>query len=47
LAGGSYPTAVWQPGEVVRGEFDLPYDGSRDRPSLEIGGKQMDLRPMP
>lgn len=27
LAGGAYATGKWQAGELVRGEFDIPYDG--------------------
>lgn len=47
LAGGAYPTAAWQPGEVLRGEFDLPYDGKSNVPRLEVSGKEINLRPLP
>ncbi|MCC6453453.1 MAG: glycosyltransferase family 39 protein [Caldilineaceae bacterium] len=47
LAGGDYPTAMWQSGELVRGEFDLLFDGSSDRPTLEVNGNHAKLRPLP
>ena len=47
LAGGNYPTGKWQPGELVRGEFDLVYDGTGDNPALEIDGDVVSLAPMP
>ena len=47
LAGGAYPTAQWQPGELVRAEFDLPYDGSSALPIIEINDSQQRLRPLP
>lgn len=47
LAGGAYPTAAWQAGELVRGEFDLPYDGSSNTPTLEVNGDSITLRPLP
>lgn len=47
LAGGSYPSAAWQAGELVRGEFDLPYDGGDRRPRLEIEGETLRLAPLP
>ena len=28
LAGGAYVTGNWRAGELVRGEFDIPFDGS-------------------
>jgi mannosyltransferase len=47
LAGGTYPTEQWQPGELVRAEFDLPYDGSNALPVLKINGDDQKLRPLP
>ncbi len=47
LAGGGYPTAQWQPGEVVRGEFDLLYDGGDRTPILEVDGAQLRLAHVP
>ena len=34
LAGGAYTTGKWQAGELVRGEFDIPFTGSDH--SLEV-----------
>ena len=47
LAGGGYPTAQWQPGEVVRGEFDLRYDGGDRIPTLEVDGTRLRLARVP
>jgi hypothetical protein len=47
LAGGAYATAAWQPGELVRGEFDLPYDGSSNVPTLSVNGANTKLHPLP
>lgn len=47
LAGGGYPTGLWRAGEVVRGEFDLLYNGSAATPILQLGEQQMRLRPLP
>ncbi len=47
LAGGGYPTAQWSPGELVRGEFDLLFDGSAHRPTLTVGEQMIDLRELP
>jgi mannosyltransferase len=43
LAGGAYPTSRWHAGELVRGEFDLVYDGTARRPLLTVGGEQVRL----
>jgi len=39
LAGTDYPTTHWQPGEVVRGQYDLfvPTDAAPGTYSLELG----------
>jgi hypothetical protein len=47
LAGGAYPTAAWQPGALIRGEFDLPYDGSSNLPTIEVDGSRRTLTPLP
>jgi hypothetical protein len=47
LAGGAYPTSSWQAGEFVRGEFDLPYDGSNPTATVEINGNRHTLKPLP
>lgn len=47
LAGGAYPTAEWQAGELVRGEFDLIYGGASSQPQLTIGDNTTNLRPLP
>ena len=38
LAGGAYPTGAWQPDQLVRGEFDLLFDGLMEQPAIEISG---------
>jgi len=47
LAGGGYSTAQWRAGEIVRSEFDIPYDGSARRATLEVGGDALRLAPLP
>ena len=47
LAGGSYATGLWQPGEIVRGEFDIRYDGSDDAPRLTVGPDSYRLKRLP
>ncbi|MFN3981142.1 MAG: hypothetical protein ACK4SA_12245 [Caldilinea sp.] len=47
LAGGAYPTGQWQAGELVRGEFDLVYDGAASQPLLSVGDDSASLRPLP
>ncbi|MDE0465121.1 MAG: glycosyltransferase family 39 protein [Caldilineaceae bacterium] len=37
LAGGSYPTSQWRAGELVRGTFEISFDGSDPFLWLEIG----------
>jgi len=46
LAGGAYPTGVWQAGELVRGEFDLVYSGGDPRPVLDVEGMRASLHPL-
>jgi hypothetical protein len=47
LAGGAYPTGEWQAGELVRSEFDLPYDGSSHTPTLQVNGESYKLVALP
>jgi hypothetical protein len=47
LAGGMYPTGDWQTGEIVRGEFDLRYDGMGNRPQLVADGESYQLARVP
>lgn len=47
LAGGSYPTGRWQPGDLVRGEFDMIYDGQDRVPILTVGADQLELASVP
>ena len=47
LAGGAFPTAQWQAGEVIRGDFDLPYDGSSNVAEVRVGNDSYPLRPLP
>ncbi len=47
LAGGTYPTAAWQPGELVRGDFDLFFDGTSRQPSLTVGDQMTRLAKLP
>jgi hypothetical protein len=47
LAGGAYPTGEWQAGELVRGEFDLLYDGAASQPLISVGDDSASLRPLP
>jgi len=47
LVGGNYPTSQWQAGELVRAEFDLPFDGQSATPTLQIGDDTYRLEPLP
>jgi mannosyltransferase len=47
LAGGAFPTAAWQTGELIRGEFDLLYDGSSATPVIEVNGNRHRLKSLP
>lgn len=47
LAGGLYPTAEWQQGTLVRGEFDIRFDGRDTRPVLQVDNEQQRLAPVP
>ena len=47
LAGGNYPTHAWQAGELVRGEFDLLYDGSAQAPVLTVEETSLELMRLP
>jgi hypothetical protein len=47
LAGEAYPTGQWQAGDLVRGEFDLTFDGADDAPVLEVNGDRLPLQRLP
>jgi hypothetical protein len=47
LTGGIYPTGAWAPGALVRGEFDLPYDGTARRATVTVDGDTLRLAPLP
>ena len=47
LAGIEYPTEMWQPGQIVRGDFDLPFDGSSTRVRITVGDEVVRLVPLP
>jgi hypothetical protein len=47
LAGGSYPTASWLPGEIVRAVVEIPYDGTAQRATLQVGQDTLRLAPVP
>ena len=47
LAGGGYPTAEWQAGEFVRGEFDILFDGTNDTPIVTINEHAVRLTKLP
>ncbi len=47
LAGGTYPTGAWQPGELVRTKAELLYTGSTAQPTLVVGDRSLRLAPLP
>lgn len=47
LAGTEYPTEMWQPGQIVRGEFDLRFDGSARQVRVAVGDDAVRLAPLP
>lgn len=47
VAGGSYPTAHWQAGEIVRSKAELLYTGQGRRPQLTIGADTLALQRLP
>ena len=47
LAGGAYPTADWSAGELVRGTFDLLYDGKSSRPIIAVGDASLTVGALP
>jgi mannosyltransferase len=47
LAGRAYPTGQWTASELVRGDFDLLFDGSVRRPALTVGEGMIELRELP
>ncbi len=46
LAGGGYASGLWQAGELVRGEFDIVYDGVSTTPQLRVSDDQLMLAPL-
>lgn len=42
-----YPTQQWQPGDILRGEFDIPFDGTDRVPTLLIGESRLSLVALP
>lgn len=47
LAGIEYPTEMWQPGQIVRGDFDLQYDGRSAQIRVAVGDDVERLAPLP
>jgi len=47
LAGRGYPTGFWQAGELVRAEFDIPFDGADTVPVVRVDGDAYRLAPLP
>ncbi len=47
LAGGSYPTARWRAGELVRSIFEITYDGGDPTLWLEVDGSRTRLGRIP
>lgn len=47
LAGGGYPTAHWQAGEIVRAKVEVLYTGEESRPTLLVGEQELQLAPLP
>jgi hypothetical protein len=47
LAGVDYPTEMWQPGQIVRGDFDVPVDSPANRVRVVVGDDAVRLRPLP
>lgn len=47
LAGGAYPTGSWQGGEFVRGEFDIPFEGTGGQLWLQVAGQRVHLGDIP
>lgn len=47
LAGGDYPTSQWQPNEIVRARFEVPFDGEARRPHLRVEADAIRLHALP
>jgi 4-amino-4-deoxy-L-arabinose transferase-like glycosyltransferase len=43
LGGAAYSTGQWQAGEIVRGQLDVPYDGSSAQAVIEVAGESVML----
>ena len=47
LAGAGYATGQWTGGEIVRGQYDIPYDGTGTRAQVDVAGDSVELAPLP
>lgn len=47
LAGGGYPTAQWQAGELVRAKAELLFRGHSTQPTVAVGDALVHLDPLP
>ncbi len=47
LAGGLYPTGMWRPGDLIRGQFDVLYEGGDRDLWLEAAGRRVRLGTVP
>ncbi|MCX6049885.1 MAG: glycosyltransferase family 39 protein [Chloroflexi bacterium] len=43
----NYPLDQWQAGDLLRGEFDLPFDGTDRTPMVEFAGIKVNLKTLP
>ena len=43
LGGPAYPSGEWQPGEVVRSQMDILFDGTSAQPAVEVAGETLTL----
>ena len=39
IGGPAYPSSEWQPGEVVRSQMDILFDGTNAQPLVEVAGE--------
>ena len=47
IGGPAYPTGAWQPGELVRSQMDIVFDGTDAQPLVEVAGETAALAPLP
>ncbi|MEM7125286.1 MAG: hypothetical protein AAF702_03095 [Chloroflexota bacterium] len=45
LAGGIFPTSQWEPGDLIRGEFDILFDGSAKTLRISVQDEQVVVSP--